>query len=88
LAPFHAPFRLKQSGGIYFRIYDILKSYSNIETDESVKYIDKIIKRLGGIDNFKSKFALIATWHEVKPHMSQFDRETVCDRYFQPKEKF
>ncbi|XP_060591770.1 fibrillin-1-like [Ruditapes philippinarum] len=76
LAPFHAPFRLKQSGGIYFRTYDILKSYSNIETDESVKYIDKIIKRLGGIDKFKSKFALIATWHEVKPALNQFDRET------------
>jgi hypothetical protein len=71
---------LKQSGGVYFRIYDILKSYSNIETDASVKYVDKIIKRFGGMDNFKSRFTLIATWHKVKPQRRQFDREKVCDR--------
>ncbi|XP_045179635.2 deleted in malignant brain tumors 1 protein-like [Mercenaria mercenaria] len=78
IAPFYSPID-KTTGSVFYRTYDILKSYQKIEADKAspkslIIYLEKMVKVFGGLDKFETSFVLLATWDAVKPASIDYDK--------------
>lgn len=78
LAPFYA--RVNTSAGnVFYRTYDILNSYSEMQADRNIiDFIETLGKQFGNFDRFKTSFVMIATWDKVRTYLAEYDKSMVC----------
>ncbi|XP_053387695.1 uncharacterized protein LOC123541782 [Mercenaria mercenaria] len=73
LAPFYAQID-KKSGSVYYRTYDIHKSFAKLKADKRlIHQIEDTIKKVGAVKTFETSFALLATWDGLKPSGIDYD---------------